>query len=408
MSTSSANLRFLHDKAFEALAARYKCQFDVLRPNLCIDTGLPQKIDISMYMIRLSKCNHGTTKKMFLIHGLNSGPLHFENIIPYLLEEGFTIFLPSLPGFGMTESSCIIQHLSKQQVLVFYEAFTWQMFHHFSPHEKPMVVAHSLGAFLMAHFYSNHPERIEKLVFVDGIGLLPTLSTTGKYWSFLFKAGIPNRLARPLGRAWNACLFSLVATGSNDRYAHLWRIAQMTCETNIADIICSKFISFAFFDSRWNEPIFTKLLHRNVNIVLVWGAKDSIIPCHAAKLLQDLSACTESIPFPLYIIRDGNHSPIQTNDGKDFVAILKHIVRPARKVAEPNTEGNHSFLDPLHALIRSSEGACFCVSHTKKHIVHFYGQILQLATGHRKLPYHVVDKKFAVTESNHTASYVDM
>lgn len=99
-----------------------------------------------------------------LLHGRNFGGYYWQNTIRFLAGAGYRVVVPGQIGFGKS---------SKPDIgLSFHAAadHTRQLLDRIGV-AKVMVIAHSMGGMFGARFTLMYPERTERLVLKDPIGL---------------------------------------------------------------------------------------------------------------------------------------------------------------------------------------------------------------------------------------------
>ena len=252
-----------------------------------------------------------------------------------------------------------------------------------------IFIGSSFGGFVLADYFreNNVSTTNTKLILVSPAGLLPTLRQDyGKFWSMIFAFGLPSRFVRMVAEPFNLICFWMVFLFEKNRLEQkklFWRFAQMSCRDNVSAAICAKFITFSFFDSRWNYPLFAKLLNKNLNIGIIWGIDDTVVPAHGGKLLVDMSLKTEENPFEMCIVSGGGHSPVSFNNGEDFMVALDYLTR--KKTEQQQTPTERFEMERLDEIITSSKGSVFCELFTERHVDAFYNKISEWV--YKKEPY---------------------
>lgn len=110
---------------------------------------------------------------VMLVHGLGGHSEDWRNLTPYLVQEGFRIYMPDLPGYGRSGRP--------------------QNFSYSVPDEAKIVVAFmdalglkqvelggwSMGGWIVQRVAYEHPERVKRLMLFDSAGLYakPTWNT---------------------------------------------------------------------------------------------------------------------------------------------------------------------------------------------------------------------------------------
>jgi pimeloyl-ACP methyl ester carboxylesterase len=155
----------------------------------------------------------GTATPMLLIHGLGDEADTWRHLITPLSADGRVVAL-DLPGFGRSDKP------ERPYTIPFFQNSVTELLDTLAV-QRAILIGHSLGA-VIAHFTAlNHPERVERLILVDGslvaraqkidlatlLFLIPGLGEW-LYASSVACAVIPKRRIgrlRPIMDAWTNC-----------------------------------------------------------------------------------------------------------------------------------------------------------------------------------------------------------
>ncbi|KYN00691.1 PREDICTED: serine hydrolase-like protein [Cyphomyrmex costatus] len=111
-----------------------------------------------------------TGKLVLVVHGRLDNAGSFTRLMKYLPKELFYYVCIDLPGHGWSShfpSWMILDVMDYIHALYFIlEALQWKTF---------IYIGHSLGAQIAVIFNTFHPNRIEKLISIDGILMNPTI-----------------------------------------------------------------------------------------------------------------------------------------------------------------------------------------------------------------------------------------
>jgi pimeloyl-ACP methyl ester carboxylesterase len=102
---------------------------------------------------------------VLLLHGKNFTASYWEPSIRFLVSRGYRVIAPDQIGFGKSSKPAAYQYTFQQLVentCALLDA---------AGVRTMSVVGHSMGGMLATRFALMHPERVEKLVLVDPIGL---------------------------------------------------------------------------------------------------------------------------------------------------------------------------------------------------------------------------------------------
>lgn len=103
----------------------------------------------------------GQGRPVVLVHGLSGSAHWWRQTIPALAGR-YRVYALDLAGFGGSRSGSFELREASRQLLAFLDALEI---------EKPILVGHSMGGFIVADLTAQHPERVEKLVLVDAAAL---------------------------------------------------------------------------------------------------------------------------------------------------------------------------------------------------------------------------------------------
>jgi len=104
-------------------------------------------------------------RTVVLLHGKNFSGAYWEPTIRVLAAEGFRVVVPDQIGFGKSTKPAAFQF--SFQVLADTTRALLESLHV----DRVTVVGHSMGGMLATRFALMFPERVEKLVLVNPIGL---------------------------------------------------------------------------------------------------------------------------------------------------------------------------------------------------------------------------------------------
>ena len=101
---------------------------------------------------------------VLLLHGKNFNGFYWKEVMAFLEKEGFRVVAPDQPGWGRSDKPDL--HYSFHTL-----AHATRMLLDSLQVDKAVVVGHSMGGMLAARFTMLYPERVEKLVLENPIGL---------------------------------------------------------------------------------------------------------------------------------------------------------------------------------------------------------------------------------------------
>jgi len=138
----------------------------------------------------------GDGPPVVLLHGPIANGLHWRRVIP-ALTPGHRVIAPDLPGQGETGQTA---GGTREEVLEWLDALVEE-----TCEGAAAVVGVSLGGAVAARYAAEHPERVDRLVLVDALGLAPFAPAPR------CAAALNAFLAGPGGETydglWNVCAF---------------------------------------------------------------------------------------------------------------------------------------------------------------------------------------------------------
>jgi pimeloyl-ACP methyl ester carboxylesterase len=117
--------------------------------------------------------------KLFLTHGWLDVSATFQPLVEPLLDR-WQVLLPDFRGFGYTEwpldGYWFYDYVGDLEAVL----------DHYSPHQPVLLAGHSMGAQVSALYAGLRPERVSRLICLDGIGLpespLSRAPLSGRKW----------------------------------------------------------------------------------------------------------------------------------------------------------------------------------------------------------------------------------
>ncbi len=100
-----------------------------------------------------------------LVHGLGGRSDDWVNLIPYLRQAGYRVYLPDLPGFGQSEQPAAFSYSVRDQaavVVAFLDAMNLK---------QVDLGGWSMGGWIVQRVAAEHPRRVRSLMLFDSAGL---------------------------------------------------------------------------------------------------------------------------------------------------------------------------------------------------------------------------------------------
>lgn len=136
--------------------------------------------DIKMAYMDVAPTITANGKTAILFHGKNFGGYYWANIIKALTAIGYRVIVPDQIGFGKSSKPFI--HYSFHQLAAWNKKLLDTL-----GIQKTVVLGHSMGGMLATRFALLYPDKTEKLLLENPIGLedyktfVPYVNTTQQY-----------------------------------------------------------------------------------------------------------------------------------------------------------------------------------------------------------------------------------
>ncbi|HYL43510.1 MAG TPA: alpha/beta hydrolase [Ktedonobacteraceae bacterium] len=207
-------------------------------------------VEVQGIQTHLFEAGSPTAPPLLYLHGTNLGNLwlDYHNV----LAQHFHIFAPDTPGFGLTARPDWMRDMS-DYILYFRDLLDTLGL------DKPNIVGHSLGGWMVAELAVWYPERVSKLVLSNAAGI----RVKGSPIADLFAMNIQEVLA--------ACFDDPMAA-----------MPLMPAEFNTDYMIAQYLERMTLATLAWNPSYDPKLERRLARVkcptLVIWGENDRLIP----------------------------------------------------------------------------------------------------------------------------------
>lgn len=285
---------------------------------------LTERSEITLHGQRLSFRSSGSGPALVLLHGIAGTSATWDGVIPWLAER-FTVVAPDLLGHGESSKPEGDYSLGAYAngVRDLLEALG---------QERGTVLGHSLGGGVAMQYAYQFPERCERLILVSSGGLgrelhpllraaalpgaevvLPWLSRAGEQSVgrlVHLLGGIGVRASADLDETWRSFV-SLAEPGARRAFIHTVR--------GIIDLHGQRIVA--------NDRLY---LTAGLPTLIIWGAKDPLIP------VQHARDAHERIPGSrLEIFPEAGHFP-HRDDPRSFVTAVVGFIQSTKPLpADP-------------------------------------------------------------------------
>ncbi len=250
----------------------------------------------------------GGGRPLVIIHGGGEGASVWLDSAAGLARH-YRVYLPDLPGYGDSQPISDQFHLSQYVEFVggFVESLGLERFY---------LVGHSIGGSIALNYALKHPEKVEKLVLVSSLGL------GAKVGLWVRLVSLP-ALAKPLSRSLHVLMRALG-----------WVVKRVFASIFINPLPPVKIDMGRYIASLRRQPhLSASLYDLKMPTLLVWGAKDNIVPVSAAyKAARLIPDCR------LQVFEDCGHSVYRQSRHEFSQTLFKFLGQGQPAVAEVPAE----------------------------------------------------------------------
>ncbi|WP_129714271.1 alpha/beta fold hydrolase [Pedobacter sp. SYP-B3415] len=220
--------------------------------------------DLRMAYMDVPAAGRANGRTVMLFHGKNFGGYYWTATIKALREKGFRVLVPDQIGFGKS-SKPFIQYS-------FHQLASWnKKLLDTLGIQKASVLGHSMGGMLATRFALLYPDKTEKLLLENPIGLedyrtfVPYVTTAQQYQTEL------KSNAASIKKYYQSSYFTIW----KPEYEELVRIAAGV--TNSADYPRWAKVAAMTFTMIYEQPVFYEFQNIKVPTVLFIGKEDKTI-----------------------------------------------------------------------------------------------------------------------------------
>ena len=288
---------------------------------------------------------------LLLLHGAFSSAMPFLEIADQLASH-YTVFVPDLPGWGIS-SSPDFRHKDAKEIVSVYvgviAAFIRQQCHGANA-PRVTILAHSFSGFLAVHLADRHPDLVERLVLLNPAGIFPLTSDMGMFWAVLFITSIHHKFIQ---RVWYP-IFSF------NKFVQ-FSLAQLSLPMSSSDLM-GKFVHFTYRESYWKYPCLAELLALKAPVSLIYGEHDTLFPMHQGCAISLLS----NAKIKCLVVRDASHAP-HAHTETFLRAFWRAVEAPCEAIDR----------SPQSELPCQGYSACWSPYRTRAQIADMYAQLLR-------------------------------
>lgn len=171
------------------------------------DGFIDETVDLGAVSVRVR--HGGTGVPVLLIHGHPRTGATWHRVAPILAEAGFRVVCPDMPGYGASSTRPIRpdhSQQSKRTVAADLAAMMSRL-----GHDRFAVAGHDRGCYVAHRMALDHPDRILRAAFLDGIPIGAALerctakfATAWYHWFLYAQPDLPERIILRDPAAWYA------------------------------------------------------------------------------------------------------------------------------------------------------------------------------------------------------------
>ncbi len=273
--------------------------------------------------------------KLLLVHGITGDNDVWVSTAPRLVDAGFEVIAPDLPGHGDS------QRQRGDHSLGAHACMLRDLLVAIDRDEPVTVVGHSLGGGVVMQFSYQFPELVERLVLVDSGGL-------GREVSPLIRAALLPGAERFLAVANSDQVRGAVAgigqfltnvgmKPSSDVTEALRGVGSLQdAERREAFVRTARsVISLAGQRISATDRLY---LAETVPTMIIWGEKDRLIPCDHAYDAHDAMPASRLELFP-----DSGHFPM-LDDPERFASLISDFVETTEPAVTDRADLRHRLI----------------------------------------------------------------
>ena len=280
--------------------------------KLADDNG--QFVDVNGAEIYLQTWGDPANPAIILVHGFGSSTISWRLNGDRLAEAGYYVVALDRPGFGLSDKSTSIDYTHAGQADLIADLMDILEI------ETAVVVGHSQGGNVVAHFALRHPERLTKLVIVAG-AIVPSEESGADFGAIASLALEPSEFLQQVADNWllsKIVGFFIGSYFTEERVADLM-ISAYGDENMMTDDLLALYYR-PFRTKGWEAGLIAMTLDSEGNILsheeltqieaptlILWGTADTWVPIEGGYILAETLPNSRMITYP-----DIGHSPMDT------------------------------------------------------------------------------------------------
>ena len=270
--------------------------------------------EITLHGNRVTYRTGGEGPLLVLIHGITSSSASWETVLP-LLAERYTIVAPDLLGHGQSDKPAGDYSLGSHACLVRDLMLALG-------HRSGTIAGHSLGGGIAMQLAYQYPERCGRLVLMSSGGiardvhlLLRAAAVPGSELWVAATSRAASRVGAALGRG-----LATIGLRASPDVAEIARGYASLADPDRRAAFLATVRSVISSRGQRVDASDRLYLAAGIPVLIIWGARDPIIPVHHAERAHEAIAGSR-----LEIFAEVGHLPQLETPGR-FVAVIERFL----------------------------------------------------------------------------------
>lgn len=215
----------------------------------------------------------GSGEPLLILHGWGGSHHSWAKVQAILVDKGYRVIVPDLPGFGDS------QEPQKPQTVGNYSDFILKLVDKMNL-SSFFLLGHSFGGRVAIKFTKQNPQRVKKLILCDASGVKLELDSKAKIVSALSRFGnalFSKRIFSEFKKSAKSVFHFFLR---HKDYVRVQGVMRETLKLVIA------------------EDLSHELSAIKVQTLILWGEKDNMVPLKAAYIFKEKIVNSELKIFP--------------------------------------------------------------------------------------------------------------
>ena len=237
-----------------------------------------EKISIFNKLVNYKIAGEGPA--ILILHGWGGSSASWVAVQQHLVQKGYKVIIPDLPGFGKSVTS--ENPWGVGEYMVWLDKFLEELkIAKKELDDNPFfLVGHSFGGRISVKFVHNFPEKVKALILCDSAGIKPKRDLNTRFIFLLVRIGNALFTPRHMQRFKDGLKNLFYILIRNKDY--------VKAEGNMRETI-KKVLS---------EDLLPELPGIKKNTLIVWGEKDKMVPLEYAYIFKEKIQGSDLIVLP--------------------------------------------------------------------------------------------------------------